>query len=265
MKAQKTALITGGSSGVGWELSKLFAGDGYQLVWVSEKEDELKKAGQEIKGLHPDLALWTLTQDLSKDLAAQGVYDFVRSKQLGIDVLVNNAGFGTYGYIDQIPIEKELSMINLNIKNVYHLSRLFLKDMLPKDSGSILNIASISAFQPNPKLATYGATKSFIMNFGRAVNYELKNKGSKVRITTVCPTAIKGTAFQKKASMENTNTFDSWMAVTPQGVAEAAYKGLVKGKEVVIPGRFLSALHKIVKRLPSQTLMKMAIDNLKDR
>lgn len=259
---QQSILITGGSSGIGLAMSHRFASEGARLFIVSKPQEELDAARAELLAQYPNLELETLAIDLSTPGAPKKVYQTVQEKAWTIDILVNNAGFGTYGFINDIDMERETDMINLNILCVYQLSRFFLKDMVHRNKGHILNISSISAFQPNPLLATYGATKSFVYNFGRALNYELRKQKSAVRVTTICPTPVR-TKFQQASEMEASSLFDSWMTVDADFVAERAIKALKQKKDMVIPGALYHWLNEISRRLPTPFLMQMAAGYLK--
>ncbi len=258
----KTALITGGSSGIGLELSKLFANDGYDLVIVSKFEEELNAAQTLFKEKHPQQKVITFQQDLTTENAARNVYEWSKSKGVVVDVLVNNAGFGSYGYINEMDIEKETDMIRLNVLCVYQMTRFFLNDMVQRDAGKILNISSIVAFQPSPFFSTYAATKAFVKNFSQAINYELKSKKSNVSVTVACPTSVK-TQFQQQANMGGMKLFDSWMAVSPETVAKDAYVAMNSNKDLVIPKKFFHYLNELTQRLPTGLLMKISENQLK--
>ncbi len=260
-----TVLITGGSSGIGFELAKLFAKDSYNLFLVSKPPQELAQAVAYFKEHFPETKIYTLAQDLSIQGSAAKVYEFTQTQALSIEVLINNAGVGTYGFLDSIDIAKEISMLNLNVLTLYHLTRLFLADMLAKNHGQIINIASVAAFQPNATLATYGASKSFVYSFSRALSQELKESGSAVKLLTVCPPATRKTAFQKRAGMEKTNTFEGFGTLDVEVVAEDAYKAFKNGKEFIIPGRGLRLLSMFVNRLPTQWRMFLARQHLQQK
>jgi len=259
----KKVLITGGSSGIGLELSKQFGQTGRSLVLVSKPLGELEQAQRDLKVLFPEIEVDIIQKDLTGVSAPEEVYEMVQNKGWIIDVLVNNAGIGTFGFMNEIEMEKEVSMIQLNIVATYKLTRLFLTGMVERNEGKILNLSSISAFQPNPKLTTYGATKSFVLNFSRALNYELKEKGSKVRVATVCPTPVN-TGFQQSADMHNSKLFDSWMKVTAETVAKDGYTALMRDQDMVVPNRAFHWLNKISKRLPTGFLMKFASKSLEE-
>ncbi len=258
----QTVLITGGSSGIGLELSKLFAQDDYELIIVSKFEEELSSASTTLKELNPNVNLRLFKQDLTENGAAEMVYKYVQTQGITVDILVNNAGFGSYGYINETDMERESDMIRLNVLCVYQLTRLFLKDMVERDAGKILNLSSITAFQPTPFFSTYAATKAFVKNFSRAINYELKSKKSKVRVTVVCPTSTR-TRFQQASNMAGMKLFDGWMAVDPELVARDAYAALKSEKDMVIPKRVFHYLNELTKRLPTNLLMRVSESQLK--
>ncbi|WP_440953776.1 SDR family NAD(P)-dependent oxidoreductase [Methanococcoides sp. FTZ1] len=262
---ERIALITGGSSGIGFELAKLFVKHGYQLLLVAKPEDELLNARKLLQEIYPGTRIMVRAVDLSRDGSAQEVYSFSKEHFPHVDVLVNCAGFGTYGFLNDIDSQHEHDMLNLHVLTLYDLTRLYLRDMLERDEGQIINMASISAFQPNPYFTTYGASKSFILQFSRSLNYELREMASNVHVMAVCPTAVKGTGFQKAARMENTNTFNSWMATTPETVARDTYRAMQKKKDMVIPGRILNLTHKIITRLPTSWLVKLSRSQLREK
>jgi len=259
-----TILITGGSSGIGLELSKLFAKEQYRILCVAKPPEEITQARIILLDEFPTIEFHAIAKDLSKQGAALEVFEWTQQNNWSLDILINNAGFGTYGFINDINLEKETDMIGLNVICMYQLTRLFLSGMVKKNAGKILNISSVSAFQPNPGLSTYGATKAFVYSFSRAINFELKEKGSKVQVSTVCPTPVN-TGFQKRAEMEDSKLFDSWMTVSAQKVAKEAYNILHSSQDMVIPGKGFHWLNKIVRRLPSSFLMKFAAKELKTK
>ncbi|SFM31350.1 hypothetical protein SAMN04488696_0902 [Methanolobus profundi] len=263
-KCRKTVLITGGAGGIGQELAKLFARDGYDLVLVDRNKEELKKARDTLQGINLNMSVYLLAQDLTEPDAAEKVYSYTCEQCASIDVLVNCAGFGTYGPVNEKDEDKELDMLQLHVITLYRMTRLYLKDMVERNDGRIINLSSISAFQPNPYFATYGASKSFVLNFSRALNYELKEKGLDVRVMAVCPTAVKDTGFRTVAGMDHTKTFRSWMSVNAGVVARDTYRALECERDVVIPGRGLGLLHRIACRLPVSWLMRMSRSELRE-
>lgn len=258
----KTVLITGGSSGIGFELAKLFAKENYRILLVSLLEEELAAAKQYLTLQTKGLEVITLQKDLSLISAAQEVYDWVQEHAWELDILVNNAGFAVYGFVDEIDMNRERNMIQLNVLNLYQLTRLFLKEMVQKDAGKIMNISSVTAFQPNPHFATYGATKAFVYNFSRAINFELKERQSKVRVITICPPATR-TPFIQAAKMEKTSTFEGFGTLDPEVVARDAFRALKKSADKKVPGRTLPLLFSIFSRLPSKLKMWIVNSQLK--
>ncbi len=263
--AKKTVLITGGSSGIGFEFAQLFARDGYRLILVAHPLDELEDAMSRLLAEYPDSDVSIKAQDLAQHGAAEKLYNFTAENDIQVDVLVNCAGFGSYGFIDDIETDRELSMLQLHVGTLYHINRLYIRDMICRDDGCIINMSSITAFQPNPYFATYGASKSFVLNFSRALNFELREKGSKVHVMAVCPTAVKDTNFQDAAGMSNTRSFDSWMCVTPDVVAHDTYRAIGSGKDLIVPGRLMGIARSIVCRLPSKWLMRISRSQLREK
>jgi short-subunit dehydrogenase len=256
------ALITGGSSGLGFQLARLFARDGNVLLLVSENDDQLKNAGDNLKSEFPSVKIHTLCCDLSRASAATEVHKW--SKQFGnVDALVNNAGFGTFGYLNDIAEEKEHAMLQLNIMSFYFLTRMFLADMEKTDGGRILNISSNTALQPVPLMSAYAATKSFVRHFSQSLHRELKSKNSNVTVTVVCPPAIHNTAFKDRAEMSDVRTFSSFLSATAEEVAKDAYEGMMKGKELVIAGKVLRNTRWLNKLLPEFIVSKILWRELK--
>ena len=180
----KTVLITGASSGIGYELTKLFARDRYNLVLVARSESKLQQIASEltqqfgvtVKFITKDLALSTSPIEIWQELQTEGI---------AIDILVNNAGFATYGLFTETELQAELNMMQLNMATLTHLTKLFLQEMFPRKTGKILNIASTAAFQPGPLMAVYYATKAYVLSFSEALANELQGTG--ITVTVLCP------------------------------------------------------------------------------
>lgn len=249
-QSQKFALITGGSSGIGMEFSKLLGKDGYSLIIVAKPQEELDRAKEWFTENMPDVKIVYHQQDLAIQGAAQVLHDFTTKNGYEIDVFINNAGFATYGDFNDIEIDRELAMINLNVVTVYHLTRLYLKDMVARNSGKILITSSTVAFVPAPKFTAYAATKAFSFSFGMAINQELKDLGSNVYITVLCPPSTR-TGFQHRAKMDKLHLFDigNKFARDADFVAEKAYEALKNGEEFIIPGRNSRILLKLLNHM----------------
>lgn len=259
-----TVLITGGSAGIGLELAKQFAKDSNELILVSKPEEELASAKKYFKENY-QLDVQTIQKDLAQPNAAKELYDQIIASDFKLDILINNAGFGNYGFFNDINLDKDLEMIELNLMTVFKLTRLFVKDMIKRDSGKILNVSSTSSFQPTPMLATYGSTKAFVMNFSRAINFELKEQGSKVRVMALCPPATH-TGFQAAANIQDTKIYQGFFCLNADQVAKEAYQALMQGREMIIPSKRISAITNLLQRvLPDAWKMKMVYDNTRKR
>lgn len=249
----KTALITGGASGLGYELALLLAKDGYNLVLIDIDAEKLQEVKQ---GIETDFAV--NVQIYAKDLSVVNISEeiMLELKGLPIDVLVNNAGFGLFGSFWETDWEREKQMLHLHVITTTHLTKLVLKDMVQRGSGKILNLSSLAAFQPGPLMSLYYATKGYILSFSEAIANELKGTG--VTVTALCPGPTK-TSFQKvvsNASSENKITFNMANA---KEVAAYGYKAMNKGKVYAIPGKFnklLATLPRFIPRNTAATIVK---------
>lgn len=247
----KTVLITGGSSGIGFEMSSYFATAGYRILWVSLFEDELAKAKEALMQANASLELHYLQKDLSQIQSAKEVFAWVQSNQWRVDVLVNNAGIGTYGFLQETDFEKEMRMIHLNVLNVYQLSRLFFDEMIARAEGTIINISSTSALQPVPKMTTYAATKAFVKHFSESLTEELRIQKSPVRILTVFPAAIKDTPFQQAAKMDKVKTFSGIAVTTAKEVAKDVWNAYQSGKNTIVSGKRMRLLNAFRNWMPT--------------
>ena len=259
-----SVLITGGSSGIGLEISKRFAQKKYQICWVSLFEEEVELARKELLNEFQNTDIRHFIQDLSKEHGAQNILDWVIDNNLNIDVVINNAGFATYGMSSEIPMAKEVNMIQLNVMSVYKMTRLFLDYLKAKKKGTIISISSNTSFQPVPKMTAYAATKAFVSYYGQGLQAELKEQNSKIRILTVCPAAIKDTNFKVAAKMEKVKTFDALIATTKKEVADDVWKAFINGSTYIITGAKLRNLNWLTKILPKFILMKLMKDELSE-
>ncbi|HEY4054726.1 MAG TPA: SDR family oxidoreductase [Terriglobales bacterium] len=229
---RKTALITGASLGIGRELAKLFAANQYDLVLVSRSAPRLAEFANQLQqqfGIHTK----SFPLDLASGSAPQFLFDQLSRENIVVDVLVNNAGFGKLGSFSKVSLEDSLGQIQLNIVVLTHLTRLFLGPMLERKSGKILNVASTAGFQPGPTMAVYYATKAYVISFSEAIASELRETG--VSVTCLCPGATD-TNFQKVAGTEETTLFRRLRPMDAVTVARDGYRGLMKGKPLVISG-----------------------------
>ncbi len=233
----KTVLITGGSSGIGYALTRWFARDGYRILWVSKPTDELEMASIELKNEFPYVALHYLALDLAVPNAAQAVLEWTQELDIPVNVLVNNAGFGTYGHFEKMPLATELAMIQLNAATVYELTHLFLREMETLGHGKIVNISSAASYVPMPYSSIYAGTKAFVRQMTESLAWELHDRNSPVKVYAVCPGPLADTKFQQQAGMMGVRTFKSIMAsTTVEEVARDAYRGIQKNKTIIRTG-----------------------------
>lgn len=230
--SRKTALITGASAGLGVEFARLAAKDGHDLILVARRREQLEAVGQEVAQAH-GVQAHVITADLTQPLAPAKIFDEVRSRGLQVDVLVNNAGFGSTGEFLDLPLAREAEMIEVNIQALLKLSHLFGQEMRTRKSGAILNIASTAGFQPGPYMATYYATKAFVISFSEALAHELRGTG--VSVTAHCPGAT-ATEFAGTAGMEKSRLFQQQKPATPAEVAAHAWRAMKAGKSLAVHG-----------------------------
>lgn len=257
----QTALVTGASSGIGLELARLFAKDGYDLVLVARSRDRLKAVARGLQRAH-GISAYTVAIDLAEPGAAPRLHRVLRQEGLRIDVLANNAGYGTWGPFDRTDPDALLGVVQVNAAALVHLTRLFLPAMLERRRGRILNVASLAAFQPGPLMAVYYATKAFVLSFSEALIEELR--GSGVTVTVLCPGPTR-TRFGIRAKMTGSRLFSGKvipvMAARP--VAAAGYRGLLRGKPIVIPGarnRLFPQVVRLVPRAAVRRIVRMIQD-----
>lgn len=216
------ALITGASSGIGKNMAYVLANKGIDLILVARNKDEMLKIKENVK-----VNVEVIELDLLKEKNVFKLYEMCKDKN--IDILINNAGFGLFGLFTETDLDRELEMIDLNIK-VYHiLTKLFLKDFVEKDKGYILNVASSAGFMAGPRLSTYYATKNYVLKLTMAINEELRQSGSNVVVSALCPGPVN-TNFNKVAHGKF-----SIKEASPKYVAEYAINKLFKKKMIIIP------------------------------
>lgn len=229
---QAHALITGASSGIGYELAKLFAHDRHNLVLVARSGDALARFADELQKQF-SVAVKTVALDLSVPSAPQALFDQLQREDVPVDVLVNNAAYGKYGDFADIPLAESLGQIQLNIAALTILTRLFLPPMIAARSGRILNIASTAGFQAGPLMAVYYASKAYVISFSEAIANELRGTG--ISVTCLCPGPTL-TNFQKRADIESSRLFKHFAPMTAKAVARDGYRAMMKGKSLKVSG-----------------------------
>lgn len=229
---KKTALITGASVGIGRELAKLFALERYDLVLVARDRARLAEFADELQK-QSGITARSFPLDLTASSAPQFLFDQLARENVAVDVLVNNAGYGRRGAFAEVAADESLGQIALNVTALTLLTKLFLDPMLARKSGKILNVASTAGFQPGPTMAVYYATKAYVISFSEALADELRGKG--VSVTCLCP-GVTDTNFQKRAGTEDTSLFRRQRPMDAATVARNGFRGLMKGKPLVISG-----------------------------
>jgi short-subunit dehydrogenase len=227
----KYALITGATHGIGYELAKLFAEDGYNLIIVARTEESLQQRAVEFSQRY-GVQVMPIAKDLFQPGAAFELYYEITSKNLQVDVLVNDAGQGQYGLFVESDIHRLLDIIQLNVVSLTTLTHLFLKDMVARNEGKILQLASIASQMPGPWQAVYHATKAYVLSFTEALINELKD--TKVSMTALQPGATN-TDFFNKAEMQESKILDSKLS-DPAKVAKDGYEALMKGDAKIVSG-----------------------------
>lgn len=243
------ALITGASSGIGREMAKNLATRGVNLILVARRTERLIELKEEIKFNCPDVKVKTITADLSKQQQCFDLYD--RVKDYRIDFLFNNAGFGLYGAFTETDLNEELAMIDVNIKAVHILTKLFLRDFTERNSGYILNTASVAGFMPGPLLATYYATKNYVVQLTKAIYEELRSTGSRVVIGALCPGPVN-TEFNAVAGVKSFGMPSENEAY----VADYAIERLLCGDLLIIPGMTTKAAAAGSRFAPTKLLLR---------
>ena len=227
----KYVLITGGTEGIGYELAKLFAADGYNLVLVARHELGLEQAASVLK--QSGIEVITISKDLFNRENAFEIYSETKEKGIEIEILVNNAGQGEYGEFKDTDIDRELDIIELNIASAVILTKLFLGDMLERGSGKILNLSSVASKVPGPFHAVYHGTKAFMHSFTEAIRSEVKD--TNITITSLLPGAT-ATDFFNKANMLDSKIVQEEELADPAEVAKDGYDALMAGKDMVVSG-----------------------------
>jgi uncharacterized protein len=232
-QARQTALVTGASSGIGRELARAFAAGGYDLILVARSGAKLEELAGELRGRH-GVAARALAADLARPGSPDEIFDELETAGTEVDVLVNNAGFATFGPFAETDLATELNELQLNVVALTHLTKRFLPGMLARRRGGVLNVASTAAFQPGPLMAVYYATKAYVLSFSEALAEEMR--GSGVAVTVLCP-GPTATGFQARADMETSGLFNGPLKVMDAAtVARAGYDGFRAGRRIVVPG-----------------------------
>lgn len=228
----KTALITGASSGIGLELARIFAKNKTNLVLIARSGDKLKALSDELTK-SSGVKVKVIAADLSILKNCDLLIDELKNENITIDYLINNAGFGTSGFFTDTDLQKEVEMINLNITALTYLTKIYAKEMKLRGIGKIMNVSSTAAFQPGPLMAVYYATKAYVQSFSEALANELKGTG--VTVTTLCP-GPTASGFQSAANINNVRLVKGRKLPSSAEVALFGYNAMMKGKTVAVHG-----------------------------
>lgn len=238
------ALITGASSGIGLDMARYLAQKKYELILVARNREKLEQIQKTLP-----TKVTIIVADLANEQKVKELY--VITKKENIDILINNAGFGDFGYFTETDLNKELEMINTNIKALHILTKFFLRDMEQRNSGYILNVTSSASFQPGPLMSTYYATKSYVYQLTEAIYYEQKKKKTNVHISVLCPGPVK-TNFNNVAGVK--------FGIKPQSsafVAKYAINQMLANKMLIIPGFKMKCAKFFSRFVPDKFLLRI--------
>lgn len=257
MELKTYMLITGASGGIGYDIARLAAADGTNLVLVARSADKLNRISEELRKNYSSQVV-TIAVDLSEESGVNSLISEIESGNITIDALVNNAGFGDFGDFAKADLPKNMEMIRLNISAITRLSHFALQAMLKTKHGKIMNVASTAAFMPGPGMAVYYASKAYVLSFSEALTRELKGTG--ITVTTLCP-GPTDTSFAAAAGLGKSLLHRMLPPATSAEVAKAGYKAMMNGKTVVIPG-IMNKLSTIAPRFSPRSMVRNLIYNI---
>ena len=254
MSSKSYTLITGASGGIGHDLAILAAADGKNLVLVARSADKLDQLSETIRKNNKSEVI-PIALDLSEEVGVNKLISEITLKDLNIDTLINNAGFGDFGDFAKADLTKNMEMIRLNISTLTQLSHFALQRMLKAGRGRILNVASTASFMPGPGMAVYYASKAYVLSFSEALTRELKGTG--VSVTTLCP-GPTDTSFASAAGLGKSLMHRMLPPATSMQVAKAGYKAMIKGRAIEIPG-FVNKLSTMAPRFSPRSIIRNMI------
>ncbi len=258
---RETALITGASAGIGLELARVFARHRHDVVLVARRGERLRDIAAELEAGN-DVTAHVIVADLAAENGSEALYEEVIGRNIVVDYLVNNAGFGTFGPFVETNREQTMDLLRVNIAAVTELTALFLPAMVERQRGRVLNVASAAAFQPGPLMATYYASKAYVLHFSEALNEELDGKG--VSVTALCPGPVR-TEFHHVARMESSGLVLNRRLISVEEVAATGYDAMMRGKPFVVPGLASKLLAFSVRFAPRRLVAKVVRRMQEDR
>ena len=259
--SRPVALVTGASSGIGLELARLCAKGGHDLLLVARNEGKLQELARYLGGMYR-VRVEVVPADLADPAAPEAIMTRATELGLGVDVLINNAGFGDWGLFGRADPRRQLDILQVNAVALTHLTRLALPRMVSQRRGRILNVASTAGFVPGPLMAVYHASKAYVISFSQAIGNELRGTG--VTVTALCPGPTK-TAFAERAGMVGTNLLEGPNVMAVEPVAAAGYRGMMRGKSIVVPGLMNKLLVMSLRLVPRRLVLALARKYLERR
>ncbi|KGI85457.1 short-chain dehydrogenase [Exiguobacterium mexicanum] len=230
---QRTVLITGVSGGIGKELADRFARVGHEMVLVSRNEEKLNMLAEQYRTTY-GVGVTVIAKDIGTPGVPEAIFKELQEKQIHVDYLVNNAGFGLYGKFLETDINQEANMIDVNIKALTVMTKLFLPGMVERNQGGVMNVSSMVGFFPGPLMSVYHATKAYVLSFSEALANEVSN--TNVTVTALFP-GLTSTGFVDRSGMQASNLVRSGTIMEAGRVADIGYRGFMNGKTLIIPGR----------------------------
>ncbi len=255
------ALVTGASGGIGKEMALYLASFGVNLILAARNKSKLDETAQSARDLY-GIETSVISIDLSVAGAARKLYDEIKKTGVKVDILANNAGYGLHGFFNDVALEKHSAMLRLNIMALTELTGLFLEDMKKNNNGQILLTASSAAFQPTPEYSDYGASKSYVLNFGNALRYELKKQKLNIHCSVLCP-GPTDTSFLKTAEHGKTGLFFKLFMMKPDKVAKIGIKAMLKNKPFVVSGFWNKIMAFSTRFIPRRLITSIAYRMMK--
>ncbi len=253
MNKRRVALITGATSGIGLELAKVFAKNKHNLLLTGRNIEALKKLALQWEQDY-GIEVRCCSVDLSVSDAPEQLCGVIDAEMYEVDILVNNAGFGLRGKFSSLPLSDQLALLQVNIVALTHLTRLLVPTMVEQKRGKILNVASVAGFLPGPLMATYYASKAYVLYFSLALSEELRGTG--VTVTTLCPGPTP-TRFGERAGIAHSHLFQNMASTTAEEVATIGYREMMKGKQLVIPGTMNKLVPPLIRCFPRSLILRV--------